>query len=111
PPAWRNHLRRQSGRGRRMPGSRSAGGSWVESSHDESSMRSGPDTPEQSLTDCQVDLAILDDDADFRTYMEDALRDDTQYAVRTYAQPEDLYAGCEHRLPDIVLLDMKMGEN
>ena len=82
-----------------MPGSSFAGG-WVESL-----------MSEQSLTDGQVDLAILDDDADFRTYMEDALRDDTQYAVRTYAQPEDLYAGCEQRLPDIVLLDMKMGEH
>ncbi len=61
--------------------------------------------------DGQIDLAILDDDPDFRTYLEDALRDDTQYAVRAYGRPEDLFAACEHHLPDIVLLDMKMGEH
>ncbi|HMD48817.1 MAG TPA: response regulator, partial [Bryobacteraceae bacterium] len=57
-----------------------------------------------------VDLAILDDDPDFRNYIEDALRDDGLYAIRTFAHADDLYAGCEQRLPDIVLLDMKMGE-
>ena len=57
-----------------------------------------------------VDLAILDDDPDFRNYLEDALRDDGQYAIRTFGHADELYAGCEQRLPDIVLLDMKMGE-
>jgi DNA-binding NtrC family response regulator len=57
-----------------------------------------------------VDIAVLDDDADFRTYLEDTLRDEGQYAVRTYGHPEELFAGCEQRVPDIVLLDMKMGE-
>jgi DNA-binding NtrC family response regulator len=57
-----------------------------------------------------VDLAVLDDDPDFRNYLEDALRDDGLYAIRTFAHADDLYAGCEQRLPDIVLLDMKMGE-
>lgn len=32
------------------------------------------------------------------------------YAVRTYAHPEDLFLDAEQRVPDIVLLDMKMGE-
>jgi len=63
------------------------------------------------LTEGQVDLAILDDDADFLTYLEDALRDDAQYAIRACQRPKDLFAACEHRLPDIVLLDMKMGEH
>jgi len=72
-------------------------------------MDSAPEQP--PMTDGQVDLAILDDDPDFRTYLEDALRDDTQYAVRAYGRPEDLFAACEHRVPDIVLLDMKMGEH
>ena len=57
-----------------------------------------------------VDLAILDDDPDFRNYLEDALRDDGLYAIRTFAHADELYGGCEQRLPDIVLLDMKMGE-
>lgn len=57
-----------------------------------------------------VDLAILDDDTDFRNYLEDALKDDGVYAIRTFGHADELFAGCEQRLPDIVLLDMKMGD-
>jgi DNA-binding NtrC family response regulator len=57
-----------------------------------------------------VHIAVLDDDVDFRTYIEDFLRDEGIYSVRTYAHPEDLFADAEQRVPDIVLLDMKMGE-
>lgn len=57
-----------------------------------------------------IDVAVLDDDPDFRTYIEDTLSDEGTYGVRTFAHPEALFAGCEERLPDIVLLDMKMGE-
>lgn len=56
-----------------------------------------------------VSIAVLDDDADFRSYMEDFLNDEGIYSVRTYAHPDDLFASAERR-PDIVLLDMKMGE-
>ncbi len=56
-----------------------------------------------------VDIAVLDDDIDFLNYIEDLLRDEGTYSVRTFAQPEDLFASAETRLPDIVLLDMKMG--
>jgi DNA-binding NtrC family response regulator len=57
-----------------------------------------------------IEIAVLDDDLDFRNYIEDFLRDEGSYAVRTFAHPEDLFASAEHRVPDIVLLDMKMGE-
>jgi DNA-binding NtrC family response regulator len=57
-----------------------------------------------------ADIAVLDDDLDFRTYLEDFLKDEGSYAVRTFGNPGDLFAGCEDRLPDIVLLDMKMGD-
>jgi DNA-binding NtrC family response regulator len=57
-----------------------------------------------------VEIAVLDDDNDFRNYMEDVLVEDQQFAVRGYAHPEDLFLACEQRLPDIVLLDMKMGD-
>ena len=57
-----------------------------------------------------VDVAILDDDADFRTYLEDTLKDEGQYAVRTFGHPDEFFAGVEARRPDIVMLDMKMGE-
>jgi DNA-binding NtrC family response regulator len=55
-----------------------------------------------------VDVAVLDDDADFRNYIEDVLRDEGPYAVRTYGHPDGLFDS--EKAPDIVLLDMKMGE-
>src|SRR6185437_2912549 len=58
-----------------------------------------------------ADIAVLDDDLDFRNYIEDLLKDETVYTVRTFATPNDLFEGCEERLPDIVLVDMKMGES
>jgi DNA-binding NtrC family response regulator len=57
-----------------------------------------------------ADIAVLDDDVDFRNYIEDFLKDEGVYTVRAFAQPGELFDGCEERLPDIVLLDMKMGE-
>ena len=57
-----------------------------------------------------MSVAVLDDDADFRNWLDEFLRDEGMYAVRTYAHPEDLFSEAEQRLPDIVLLDMKMGE-
>ena len=56
-----------------------------------------------------VEVAVLDDDLDFRNYLEDLLRDEHTYGVRTFAHPDELFASAELRLPDIVLLDMKMG--
>src|SRR6476660_7161009 len=55
-------------------------------------------------------IAILDDDADFRTYLEDFLSDESSYSVRAFGNARDLYESCEERQPDIVLLDMKMGD-
>src|SRR4029078_13128227 len=55
-------------------------------------------------------IAVLDDDADFRTYLEDFLKDEAIYAVRAFGNARELFEGCEDALPDIVLLDMKMGE-
>jgi DNA-binding NtrC family response regulator len=57
-----------------------------------------------------IDVAILDDDADFLRYLEDLLKDEGRYAVRCFSHPEDLFEACQQRAPDIVLLDMKMGE-
>jgi FixJ family two-component response regulator len=57
-----------------------------------------------------VAVAVLDDDMDFRTYIEDLLKDEGRFAVRTYAHPGELFTDSEHHPPDIVLLDMKMGE-
>jgi DNA-binding NtrC family response regulator len=57
-----------------------------------------------------ADIAVLDDDLDFRTYLDDFLKDEGMYSVRAFASAADLYDGCEERSPDIVLLDMKMGD-
>jgi len=56
-----------------------------------------------------VDVAVLDDDIDFRNYIEDLLRDEGKYAVRSFAEPVGLFTAAENSVPDIVLLDMKMG--
>jgi DNA-binding NtrC family response regulator len=56
-----------------------------------------------------VDVAVLDDDLDFRNYIEDLLGDEGRYTVRTFAEPEELFASAETRVPEIVLLDIKMG--
>lgn len=67
-------------------------------------------SPDIASVTAPVNIAVLDDDVDFRTYIEDFLRDEGIYNVRTYAHPEDLFVDAEQRVPDIVLLDMKMGE-
>lgn len=56
-----------------------------------------------------VDVAVLDDDLDFRNYIEDLLKDEGKYLVRSFAEPETLFTSATARVPDIVLVDMKMG--
>ena len=56
-----------------------------------------------------VDIAVLDDDPDFRQYLEDLLKDEGLYSVRAFESAALLYEANEQQLPDIVLLDMKMG--
>ena len=55
-----------------------------------------------------LSIAALDDDADFREYIAGLLADDGHQVV-VAADPEALFALCEDALPDVVLLDMKMG--
>jgi len=64
----------------------------------------------ETAPDILADIAILDDDFDFRNYLEDFLKDEGIYNVRVFARPADLFTACEERVPDIVLLDMKMGD-
>jgi DNA-binding NtrC family response regulator len=67
---------------------------------------SAPETP----TTGTVDVAVLDDDIDFLNYVEDFLRDEGLYTVRTFSRADELFRAAEDRVPEIVLLDMKMGE-
>jgi DNA-binding NtrC family response regulator len=57
-----------------------------------------------------ADIAVLDDDIDFRNYIEDFLKDESVYSVRAFATAEELYRGFEEHPADILLLDMKMGD-
>jgi len=66
--------------------------------------------PDSAAVETVADIAVLDDDPDFRTYLEDFLNDEGLYTVRAFARPAELFAACEERVPDIVLLDMKMGD-
>ncbi|MEP6963247.1 MAG: response regulator [Acidobacteriota bacterium] len=66
--------------------------------------------PDSAITPTTADIAVLDDDIDFRNYLEDFLADEGAYTVRTFSSAATLYSGCEDRIPDIVLLDMKMGD-
>ncbi len=58
----------------------------------------------------RIGIAVLDDDPDFLHYAEDLLKDEGDYSVRAFAHPDDLFEACAQRPPEIVLLDMKMGE-
>jgi DNA-binding NtrC family response regulator len=64
----------------------------------------------ESTQEIIADIAVLDDDLDFRNYLEDFLKDEGVYTARAFGDPSELFEGCEERIPDIVLLDMKMGE-
>ncbi len=55
-----------------------------------------------------LSIVALDDDDDFRLYIRGVLEADG-HQVRTVATPSEFYAACESSLPDVVLLDIKMG--
>lgn len=58
-----------------------------------------------------IHVAILDDDPDFLTYIEDFLNDEGLYSARPFTNPAELFDTAAVQRPDIVLLDMKMGEH
>ncbi len=57
-----------------------------------------------------ADIAVIDDDLDFRTYVEDFLKDEGVYTVRAFGTAGELFRGFDDHPADIVLLDMKMGD-
>lgn len=57
-----------------------------------------------------LSVLALDDDPDFREFIREALLAEG-HEVRIAATPDDCYAACEERLPDVLLLDMKMGRH
>jgi DNA-binding NtrC family response regulator len=57
-----------------------------------------------------LSIVALDDDADFREYLTGVLTPEG-HEVRAVATAEAFFAACEERLPDVALLDMKMGRD
>ena len=68
------------------------------------SMSSGP----ESAVSVPLSIVALDDDADFRQYIESVLKQEG-HEVRAASTPDEFFAHCELSLPDVVLLDIKMG--
>lgn len=57
-----------------------------------------------------LSIVALDDDSDFREYARTVLEGEG-HEVRTAATPDELFRACDERLPDVVLLDIKMGRH
>lgn len=55
-----------------------------------------------------LSIVSLDDDPDFREYIRTVLEAEG-HEVRTAATPAEFFGLCESRIPDVVLLDIKMG--
>lgn len=55
-----------------------------------------------------LSIVSMDDDEDFRQYIAGVLRQQG-HDVRAVGTAEEFFSACESRLPDAVLLDMKMG--
>ena len=70
------------------------------------------DTADSSTPGPTLPLSVvaLDDDADFRQYIRSVL-EGQGHEVRAVASPREFFAACDERLPDVVLLDMKMGDH
>ncbi len=69
-------------------------------------------TPDLELTDGapRLNIVALDDDADFREYVRGLLEAEGN-EVRVVATPEEFFSACQERLPDVALLDIKMGKH
>jgi DNA-binding NtrC family response regulator len=57
-----------------------------------------------------AEIAILDDDLDFRNYLEDFLKDEGVYGVRAFAHPTNFTKAAKSACPTSSCSIMKMGE-
>lgn len=57
-----------------------------------------------------LSILSLDDDPDFRQYIR-GLLEAQGHEPRVAATPDEFFRACEERLPDVVLLDIKMGRH
>ncbi len=66
---------------------------------------------EREETDAvRLRVVSLDDDADFREYLKGILESEG-HEVRQAKSPDELYALIAEQMPDVLLLDMKMGKH
>jgi CheY-like chemotaxis protein/DNA-binding XRE family transcriptional regulator len=72
--------------------------------------QSGDNPAEPARSAPPLSIVALDDDADFRQYIRGVLEAEG-HDVRVAATPEEFFALCESRLPEVVLLDIKMGRH
>lgn len=68
------------------------------------------DLPEPTSDAPPLNIVTLDDDPDFREYLTGVLQTEG-HEVRAVDTPDALFAACESELPDIILLDIKMGQH
>lgn len=71
--------------------------------------RNEPSRPVSPAPVSPLSILAVDDDPDFREYVRSVLEPDG-HEIRTCASPEEFFRAGEERLPDIVLLDIKMGD-
>lgn len=57
-----------------------------------------------------LNIVALDDDGDFREYLQGLLETEG-HTVRTVGTPEALFSACADDQPEIILLDIKMGDH
>lgn len=70
----------------------------------------GRDAASSEAPATRLSIVALDDDADFREYARTVLEGEG-HEVRLAATPDEFFKLCEERLPDVVLLDIKMGRH
>lgn len=69
-----------------------------------------PDPADPGAAPISLNILALDDDADFREFIRSVLESEGHH-VRVGATPEEFFQQAEQQLPDIALLDMKMGRD
>ena len=63
----------------------------------------------EPLPDATLSIIALDDDADFREYLRGVIEEEG-HTIRLAGNPNEFFRLADERLPDLVLLDMKMGK-
>lgn len=66
--------------------------------------------PTEAQAELPLSIIALDDDADFREYLRGVLEGEG-HQVRLASNPEEFFRLADEKLPDLVLLDIKMGKH